>query len=117
MRPRVVLQVALLTFREFIRTPGAVFWTYGFPLLLALSLGFAFRTSAPPPLKVAVVESDFNAAQIDALEGNPRLEPELLDAVAAHEGLRSGRFLLVLSNGREGPTIKLDPARPESELA
>ena len=69
MRLRVIVQVATLTFREFMRTPGAVFWTYGFPLLMALSLGFAFRTADPPKLGVAVVASDFTAAEREALDG------------------------------------------------
>ena len=33
--------------REFIREPHAIFWVYGFPIILAISLGFAFREAAP----------------------------------------------------------------------
>ena len=36
MRFRVVKQVARTAFVEFWRSPAAVFWTYGFPLMMAL---------------------------------------------------------------------------------
>ncbi|MFM1872547.1 MAG: hypothetical protein RL398_1969, partial [Planctomycetota bacterium] len=42
MKRRAVWAVARSQFREFWRTPEAVFWTYGFPLVMALALGFAF---------------------------------------------------------------------------
>ena len=42
--PLIELSIARLI--EFIRDPGALFWVFGFPVLLAVVLGFAFRT--PP---------------------------------------------------------------------
>ena len=36
-------QLTLMRWRIFSREPAAIFWTYGFPLLLALALGIAFR--------------------------------------------------------------------------
>ena len=78
IRVRVLKQVTLLTLREFLRTPAALFWTYGFPLVMALSLGMAFRSSKPLPLDIAVVESDFAVDQIEALRTNQRLHPEML---------------------------------------
>ena len=36
-------QLTLARFREFIREPEAVFWTFVFPLLLAGGLAIAFR--------------------------------------------------------------------------
>ena len=47
-------QLALMRFRIFVREPAALFWTYGFPLLLALVLGIAFRNRPPDPVEVAV---------------------------------------------------------------
>ena len=57
MRFRVVKQVARTAFVEFWRSPAAVFWTYGFPLMMALVLGFAFQPSQPKPVPVAIVAS------------------------------------------------------------
>ena len=36
MRAKVVLQIMRTTFSEFVRTPEALFWTYGFPLVMAV---------------------------------------------------------------------------------
>src|SRR3982074_2778356 len=42
-----MVQLTLVRFREFIREPEAVFWTYIFPILLAAGLGIAFRQRPP----------------------------------------------------------------------
>ena len=36
-------ELTLARLREFLREPEAVFWTYGFPLMMAVGLGIAFR--------------------------------------------------------------------------
>ena len=36
-------QLVLARLREFIREPEAVFWTFGFPILMVVALGIAFR--------------------------------------------------------------------------
>ena len=117
IRIRVLKQVTRLTFTEFVRTPGSMFWTYGFPLIMALSLGLAFRTAAPLPLPVGVVEGDSSAVQLDALRGNPRLAPSLLSAAQARVDFDRGRFLVLVSGSAASPVLELDPTRPESELA
>ena len=47
---RLAPLIALSTTRikEFFREPGAVFWTFGFPLLITVALGVAFRNEGPP---------------------------------------------------------------------
>src|SRR5260221_13408460 len=44
---RSMVQLTLVRFREFIREPEAVFWTFVFPILLAAGLGIAFRQRGP----------------------------------------------------------------------
>ena len=51
----IVAMVTKVAFREFWRSPEAVFWTYGFPLLMTVVLGFAFQPSDPTPIPIAVV--------------------------------------------------------------
>jgi len=41
--------------KEFIREPEAIFWVFGFPLLLTLLLGFAFREKPPDRIPVGIV--------------------------------------------------------------
>jgi len=42
-----LVQLTLARLREFIREPEAIFWTFGFPVILAVVLGIAFRSPAP----------------------------------------------------------------------
>ena len=30
--------------REFVREPASIFWVYGFPLIMMITLGMAFRS-------------------------------------------------------------------------
>ena len=38
-----LVQLTLVRFKEFVREPEAVFWTFLFPIVLAIGLGIAFR--------------------------------------------------------------------------
>src|SRR5690348_17555284 len=51
-----LVQLTLVRFREFIREPEAVFWTFIFPILLAAGLGIAFRQRGPDKLPVGVAK-------------------------------------------------------------
>ena len=50
--PLAALTISRL--REFFREPEAIFWVYGFPVLLAIGLGIAFRDKPPDQLRVDV---------------------------------------------------------------
>ena len=52
--------------REFSREPEAWLWTYGFPVLMAVALGIAFRNQGVPEIAVAVVENPQAKATRDA---------------------------------------------------
>ena len=54
---RSLVQLTLVRFREFIRQPEAVFWTFVFPILLAVGLGLAFRSRSPDKPKIGIVTS------------------------------------------------------------
>src|SRR5688572_15957744 len=49
-------QLTLSRLREFLRQPAAVFWVYGFPILMMLSLGMAFREKQNEEYRVDLVE-------------------------------------------------------------
>lgn len=117
MRLAVVMAVARTTFREFWRSPEAVFWTYGFPVVMAIVLGFAFQPRPPEPVPVAVVGTGAEPSLASALRTNPRLEVAVLDAREADAALARGRITLMLQGSIEAPVLRSDPARPESELA
>src|SRR5690606_21533672 len=114
---RVVKQVARTAFVEFWRSPAAVFWTYGFPLMMALVLGFAFQPSAPKPVPVAVVQAPGAGAVVAGLGSSKRLAVELLPAEQADQALARGRVALLIRVEASGPVLRSDPTRPEAELA
>src|SRR5262245_19770171 len=93
-------QLTLMRWRMFMREPSAVFWTYGFPLVLALVLGIAFRNRPPEPVEVAVEASPGAEAWRDALAKNPSVRVQWLNAQEAREALRAGKVSLVVDSGR-----------------
>ncbi|HZR11357.1 MAG TPA: ABC transporter permease [Myxococcales bacterium] len=105
-------ELTLARLRIFFREPGAVFWTFGFPLLLSIALGIAFRNRPAEPSIVAVVSPEIQAK----LGSNAQFRTRLLDHPGAREALRTGKVDLVVL---AGPPIAYlyDPARPESRLA
>src|SRR5476649_253350 len=52
-----LVQLIEARFREFFREPEVIFWVYGFPLLLAVGLGYAFSSTKPQAPAVDVAES------------------------------------------------------------
>ena len=59
------LQLILSRLREFYREPEAVFWVYGFPLILAIGLGIAFSGGKPEPPKVDIQGNDTDPKALD----------------------------------------------------
>jgi ABC-type multidrug transport system permease subunit len=114
MQRRVLWEVAKTTFREFWRTPEAMFWTYGFPLVMTLVLGFAFKPRPPDPLPVAVVGAP---SVLAALTADPRLKAEPMTLAEADMALARGRVAAMVSGSVLEPKLRSDPVRPESELA
>src|SRR5687767_4769007 len=118
-------QLTLVRFREFIRQPEAVFWTFIFPILLAVGLGLAFRSSAPERLKVTIVSGsqDRAVAQIRAaLQADSTLIVDVRTDSGAARALRTGDVALLIvpkSPGLNGGSVDYvyDPQRGESRYA
>lgn len=109
---------------EFLREPGALFWVFVFPVLVAVGLGIAFRSTPPERLRVAVVASDpghpteAESAALAALTRSPELTAELLDAPAAQRALEKSKVdLLVSVTSSTSVLFKHDPAQPKSRTA
>ena len=111
-----LLQLTLMRFRMFFREPSAVFWSFGFPIVLSFVLGLAFRSRPAEPVYAAVEQGEGAAALAKALAARPEVHIELLDAAAARAALRSGKVALVIVPGPPR-TYRFDPARPDSRLA
>ena len=101
--------------RMYFREPGALFWTFAFPLLMSIALGVAFRNRPPAPVRVAVVDAPDASATLAALEASDvRVFPA--DLAHAKEMLRTGKVALAVLPGTPRPYL-FDETRPESRLA
>jgi len=120
-RPRGVrhplLELTLARLIEFGRTPSAIFWVFGFPVVLAVVLGIAFRNQGPETSKVVVIGEDA-AELVTRLETDPLLEVEARDdeGVALRE-LGQAKVDLVLrvvdvEEGVPAVVYRYDPTRP-----
>jgi ABC-type multidrug transport system permease subunit len=111
----------MVRMKELKREPEVVFWVYGFPLLLALGLGIAFRNKPADVTSVAVVEGSQARAILDLIGRAPQkssLHADVLDRPAALKGFRLGKYDLVVETDEKGGFRYLyDPARPESVLS
>jgi ABC-2 type transport system permease protein len=114
-----LVQLTLVRFREFVREPEAVFWTFVFPVLLAAGLGVAFRNRPAEVTQVGVVMAAPDAAALAAtLERQPELSAEVLDDSAAAHALRTGRVALIaIPRAGGGVEYRYDEERPEGRTA
>jgi ABC-2 type transport system permease protein len=117
---RSLVQLTLVRFREFARQPEAVFWTFVFPILLAVGLGLAFRTRAPQRPKIGIVATDQAAAM--RLAGSLSKDSTLTfqsfatDTGARH-ALRNAKVALLVVPSASGVTYVYDAQREESANA
>ena len=111
-----LVQLTLARMREFYREPEAIFWVFGFPLVLAFALGIAFRNRGPGELKVGVLRAPGDSAIATALDRAPGLAAAVLDSSEARVELRTGRIALLVVPGT--PLVyRYDSTRTESRLA
>lgn len=113
-------QLTLARLREFFREPEAVFWVYGFPILMAVLLGVAFREGPVEKITVDVQEGRFASAARSALAQIKKFEVETFDESTCRMRLRTGKTDVVIVS-TEGSTPSFDylydPTRGESLLA
>jgi ABC-2 type transport system permease protein len=111
-------ELTLTRFRLFLREPSALFWTFGFPVLLSIALGIAFRNKPPEALHVAVESSpsaDRTLAEIEAF-GGKHVAAKIEDAEMARRELRAGKAVLVVTSDARR-TYRYDESHPDGRLA
>src|SRR4051812_10543326 len=103
--------------KQFLREPGSLFWTFGFPLLITVALGTAFRNQGPSKSHVAVIAGPGSALAASALAADRAIETVILDPARAARQLGTGEVVLVVvppaSPGM--PFVyRYDPTRPDA---
>ncbi|RPI60947.1 MAG: ABC transporter permease, partial [Lysobacterales bacterium] len=114
MSDHPLAQLTLVRLREFIREPEALFWVFGFPLLLAAGLGLAFRNTPADVLSVGVVGADgtaFENATALSVDAFPTVDDGL-------RALREGKIALFLERPADGSVLyHYDDTNPEGRDA
>jgi ABC-2 type transport system permease protein len=122
-RQHPLWQMTLMRWRIFVREPSALFWTYGFPVVLALALGVAFRNRPPEAVEVAVEATPGCEAWQAALATNSEMHVRWLTPREAREALRVGKVSVVVGlenapdSAQASRRYAFDPTRPESRMA
>ncbi len=115
-------QLVMARVRDFYREPAAIFWVYGFPLVLAVALGTAFRDRPLERIPIVLSRSEgvpetFWLATLESLRQENRLELRILDFEQAGKDLATGKAALVVTVKADGLVLKTEKNRPESALA
>ena len=116
---RSIVQLTLVRFREFTRQPEAVFWTFVFPILLAVGLGLAFRSKVPERPRVGVIMAQPAARRvIAALTRDSSVIVEQMDDSAGARALRTAKIAMLIVPQSDGSVQYIyDPLRNESASA
>ena len=116
-------QLVLCRVREFVREPEALFWVYGFPIVMTIALGIAFRNQpVEQQYAVDIIENPTAAAARDALQNSEhpdRFKVEIVPEDQAQIHLRTGKadLIAVPVETSTGYELRFDPTRSASVLA
>lgn len=117
-------QLTLARFREFYREPAALFWVYGFPLILACVLGMAFSEKPVPASNVDILFDPANPSAAEKLReklgADPGLNIAFNDEATSRKRLRTSKtdVIVIPRPGTAGGHEYLfDETRSESVLA
>jgi len=111
-----LLELTKVRLREFYREPGMIFWVFGFPILMAIGLGLAFRSQPPERPAVAVLaRADHPLAR--ALVQSQQVASTLEEEQAALRGLARTKYALLLDLRGAEPVYRYDPMLREARLA
>jgi ABC-2 type transport system permease protein len=112
-------QLVTVRFKEYSRQPEALFWSFGFPILLAIGLGIAFRSRPADVVRIAVANVGPRSAPLaDAIRRDSGLKVDLMAPDSAAAALGTGRVAVVAApDGADGVKYQFDDTRPDARIA
>jgi ABC-type multidrug transport system permease subunit len=126
-RSHPLRELYLSRLREFYRQPARIFWVYGFPTILAVCLGLAFKNRPPEEVQAVLVANPAHEGVRDAVEkfnsvaperSRPKVQLTVLPEAEATRRLLTGDTPLVVEPTASGRlTYRYDPTRPEAVTA
>ena len=108
-----LFQLTSMRFRLFLREPEAIFWTFLFPILLAMGLGIAFRNRPADVLQAGATTTQLT----EALTRDKGLTAAKMDEAAGTRALATGNILLLAIQRPEGIEYKFDDTNPDARTA
>jgi ABC-type multidrug transport system permease subunit len=102
-----------MRFRLFLREPEAIFWTFVFPILMAIGLGIAFRNRPADVLQVGATTTQL----AQALTADKGLTAATMDEAEGTRELATGKILLLAIQRTEGVAYKFDDTIPDARTA
>src|ERR1043166_5161135 len=100
-------ELSTVRYREFLREPEAVFWTFAFPVLMAIGLGIAFRNKPAEIVHVGVVQGAGSDTVAASLRTSKLIAVEIVPSVdSGLSSMRNGKIALVIDvvQGRRAVT-------------
>src|SRR5262245_54854569 len=113
---RPLVQLTLARMREFIREPEAVFWPFGFPIVVSLALALAFASPGDRPVLVGLHPGPATESLRSTLKGSRSITVRDVRPEDERRALREGEVNVIVVPTTP-PTYRFDPAREESRLA
>ena len=108
-----LFQLTAMRFRLFLREPEAIFWTFVFPIILAVGLGLAFRNRPADVLQVGATTEQL----AQSLRSDKGLTAITIDEAAGAKSLATGAILLLAIQKPEGVVYKYDDTNPDARTA
>ncbi len=108
-----LFQLTAMRIRLFLREPEAIFWTFVFPVLLAVGLGIAFRNRPADVLKVGATTMQLT----QSLAADKGLIAETMDESAGIHALATGEIVLLAIQRPDGVAYKFDDTNPDARVA
>src|SRR5215471_11420127 len=107
--------------KELFREPVVVFWLVGFPVLMTVILGTAFRNKSPDVSHVVVSARSIADLTVPLLRASHRswhISLEVKPEAEAQRDFRLGRYdLIITQQDNNSFQFQYDPTRLESVLA
>jgi len=112
-------QMVLARLREFYREPEALFWVYGFPVILAVGLGIAFSNRPPEAPRVDVIGGSpgINVEELAEQLRQAGLVLEIHDEAECRHRYVTGKTALFIAWDGKNLHFGIDPTRFESVSA
>jgi ABC-type multidrug transport system permease subunit len=108
-----LFQLTAMRFKLFLREPEAIFWTFFFPIILAVGLGLAFRNRPADVLQVGATTPQL----AQALASDKGLSSTTVDETTGTKSLATGSILLLAIQRPEGVVYKYDDTNPDARTA